>query len=390
MIPRIATRTAKDLARGYPVIAITGPRQSGKTTLARSSFPKKKYVSLEDPDNLEFALSDPRGFLSRLPDGGILDEVQHAPQLFSYLQTRTDLDDRQGLFVLTGSRQFDLMSKITQSLAGRVGLIQLLPFSLAELQSAGKAATSLEKQLWTGFYPPLYDRPLSPPGWHRNYVATYVERDVRQLINIKDLAAFRRFVRMCAARVGQLVNLSSLGNDCGITHNTVRSWLSLLEASYIIYLLYPHHRNFGKRLVKTPKMYFYDPGLAAWLLGIQTPEQLAVHPQRGPLFENLVVTEILKNSFNQGRDAPIFFWRNNTGDEIDIIIEQGNSLIPLEVKSGQTIIRDFFTGLTKWISLAGASAATPYLVYGGDEDQVRSGVQVVSWNNLPVLLENLG
>jgi predicted AAA+ superfamily ATPase len=389
MIPRNASKKTKELAKGYPVVALTGPRQSGKTTLARSAFPEKKYVSLEDPDNLEFALSDPRGFLSRLPDGGILDEVQNAPSLFSFIQTRTDLDGRQGLFILTGSQQFALMSKITQSLAGRVGMIQLLPFSLEELQSVDKGAKNLENQLWTGFYPPLYDRELSPLDWYGNYVTTYLERDVRQLINIKDLNTFRRFLRMCAARIGQLVNFSGLGNDCGVTHNTVRSWLSVLEASYILFLVYPHHQNFGKRLVKTPKLYFYDTGLASWLLGIQTPDHLAIHTLRGPLFENLVFSELLKERFNQGKPANLYFWRNNTGDEIDIIVEHGDTLIPIEVKSGQTISRDFFAGISKWIRLAGASSGTPYLVYGGDEDQDRSGTRVVSWKNLPSLTNRL-
>ncbi len=323
LINRTAGGTATELARAYPVIVITGPRQSGKTTLTRASFPDKPYVSLEDPDQRDFAKEDPRRFLSRYPDGAVLDEVQRVPDLFSYLQTRVDQDLRPGLFVLSGSQQFGVLSQVTQSLAGRVALVPLLPFSLEELQDAGREPNTLEEVLFTGFYPAIYDRGISPEIWYGNYVQTYIERDVRQMINVRDLSTFQRFVRMCAGRTGRLVNLTSLANDCGISHNTAKAWLSVLQASYIVHLLPPHHRNFDKRLLKTPKLYFLDPGLAAWLVGIRNAEQIEFHPMRGALFETLVVSELLKRRFHQGLTSNLFFWQDRHGREVDILIDRG-------------------------------------------------------------------
>ncbi len=294
MIKRAAHHTIMRLAKGFPVIAITGPRQSGKTTLARSAFPGKPYLTLEDPDTRLFAERDPRGLLSSYPDGLILDEAQRAPQIFSYLQGAVDNHLIPGKYILTGSQQFGLLSGITQSLAGRVGMVQLLPFAMDELDSAGMLTDNADHLMWYGMYPPLYDRDLVPTDWFPAYINTYIERDVRQIINIRGLSTFQRFIKMCAARCGQLLNLSSLATDCGITHNTAAAWISVLEASYIIFLLRPHFRNFNKRLVKTPKIYFLDTGLAAWLLGIREQGQIAFHAQRGALFENMVVTEFLK------------------------------------------------------------------------------------------------
>ena len=382
MIQRHAHQTVLELAKGFPFVAITGPRQSGKTTLSRSAFPGKPYVSLEDPDSREFADSDPRGFLAGYPDGAILDEVQRCPRLFSYLQTRADLDGRQGLFILTGSQQFDLFSGITQSLAGRVGMVQLLPFSSSELGQAGLLPASIDDVLFQGMYPPLYDRPLSPGQWYPGYVATYVERDVRQMINIRDLSSFQRFLRLCAARTGQLLNLSSLANDCGITHNTAKSWISILEASYIIHLLVPHHSNFNKRLIKSPKLYFYDTGLVSWLIGIHEKSQLTLHPLRGALFETWVVGELLKGRFNLGLHSNLYFWRDSTGNEIDVLFDRGLTLDPLEIKAGQTVTSDFFTGLRKWTALAGEKAGRPRLVYGGDDYQKRKDVEVIPWRKI--------
>ena len=382
MIARKALTTILELAKGYPFIAITGPRQAGKTTLSRMVFPDKPYVSLEDPDSREFAASDPRRFLARYPDGAILDEAQRSPELFSYLQTRADVDGRMGLYILTGSQQFGLLSGITQSLAGRVGMVQLLPFSSGELQEAGRLPETLDDLLYKGSYPPLYDRALIPAQWYAGYVTTYLERDVRQLINVRGLAAFQRFIRLCAGRTGQLLNLSSLANDCGITHNTARAWISILEASYVLFLLSPHHRNFNKRLVKTPKLYFYDTGLAAWLLGVQSSDQLAIHPQRGALFETWVMGELLKGRYNRSLPSNLFFWRDNTGNEVDVIVDQGLKLIPIEIKSGQTISADYFSSLRKWLSWAGAEAGNPYLIYGGDESQERSDGEVVPWREV--------
>lgn len=389
MIARKALTTILELAKGYPFIAITGPRQAGKTTLSRMAFPDKPYVSLEDPDTREFAASDPRRFLARYPDGAILDEAQRSPELFSYLQTRADVDGRMGLYVLTGSQQFGLLSGITQSLAGRVGMVQLLPFSSGELQTAGKLPESIDVFLYKGSYPPLYDRRLSPAQWHAGYVTTYLERDVRQLINVRDLALFQRFIRLCAGRTGQLLNLSSLANDCGITHNTAKAWISILEASYILFLLPPHHRNFNKRLVKTPKLYFHDTGLAAWLLGVQSADQLAIHPLRGALFETWVMGELLKGRFNRALPSNLFFWRDNTGNEVDVITDQGLTLMPIEIKAGQTISADFFTGIRKWISWAGTEAGRACLIYGGDERQERKEAEVVPWREVQGVAEAL-
>ena len=389
MINRSATLTLKKMAKGYPVITITGPRQSGKTTLARFVFAHKPYVSLEEPDQMEFAQEDPRGFLAQYPDGAILDEVQRCPALFSYIQGIVDKNKRSGLFILTGSQQFGLISKVTQSLAGRVGLLHLLPFSLGELKANGMAPKSLDDALFKGMYPPIYDRKLSPSSWYANYVLTYIERDVRQMVNVRDLTTFQRFVRMCAARTGQVLNLSGLANDCGITHNTAKAWLSVLEASYIIFLIKPHHRNFGKRLIKSPKLYFYDTGLAAWLLGINDAKQLSIHAMRGALFENLMISELLKGRFNKALASNLYFWRDNTGNEIDVLIEKTGTLIPVEIKSGQTVTKDYFTGLKKWLTIADATTGSSYVIYGGNEGQKRLGIEVLPWRDIAKLSDRI-
>ncbi len=380
MIQRDAANILNELAKGYYIITVTGPRQSGKTTLVKQVFSHKKYISLEDPDEREFAQEDPRQFLARIPEGAILDEVQRCPELFSYLQTRVDDDRLPGQFILTGSQQFGLLKKITQSLAGRVGLLELPPFTYAEIQKAGCAPNSLDELLFKGLYPPLYDRELNPSNWYKSYMQTYVERDVRQLLNIKNLSTFQRFLRMCAARVGQLLNLSNLANECGITHNTAKAWVSILEASFIVFLLQPHHRNYNKRLVKTPKLYFYDSGFATWLLGIQNPDQLSIHAMRGSLFEGWIISELVKNRFNQGLESNLYFWRDHTGNEIDVIVEQGEKLIPIEIKSGQTLSKTAFTGLRKWLKLAGDDADQSYLCYGGDDNYKRSETTVLAWS----------
>jgi len=382
MIPRQARETALRLARGFPVLAITGPRQSGKTTLARSGFADRAYVTLEDPDQRDQALMDPRGFLARFPEGAVLDEVQRAPDLVSYLQGLVDTRRRMGDFILTGSQQFGLMSRIGQSLAGRVGRIELLPFSVAELRDVGLVPPDLDGLLWRGGFPPLYDRPLAPGDWFPNYIATYLERDVRQLLAVRDLSLFQRFVRMCAARTGQLLNLSALANDCGVSHTTAREWLSVLEASYLIFLLPPYHRNFGKRLVKSPKLYFLDTGLAAALVGIADGASLNIHPQRGALFETLVVGELVKGRFNAGRPADLWFWRDNTGNEIDVVFETAGALQPVEIKSGATFVRDWLKGPRKWATLAGEGVLPAWLIYGGEERFASEGVQVLPWRDL--------
>ncbi|MCY4051622.1 MAG: DUF4143 domain-containing protein [Gammaproteobacteria bacterium] len=301
------------------------------------------------------------------------------PALFSYIQTHVDERQQPGEFILTGSQQFGLLSGITQSLAGRAALLTLLPMTYGELGHAKKTTPVLEKTLFDGAFPPIHSRLLDPYTWHENYVRTYLERDVRQLINVRNLRTFQRFLRMCAGRTGQLLNLFSLANDCGITHNTANAWISLLEASYVVHLLPPHHQNFNKRMVKTPKLYFLDTGLAAWLLGIQSYKQLISHVQKGALFETWVVSELLKARFNAGKASNLYFWRDRSGHEVDLVIDHGTELSALEIKSGQTINKDYFKGLEFWQKLAGKSAGQSRLVYGGDNRQICSNVIVLPW-----------
>lgn len=384
MINRSAVATLKQLATWYPAVALTGPRQAGKTTLAQSVFPDKTYRSLEDPDQREFALNDARGFLEQFPDGAILDEVQRTPELFSYLQTRMDADRRMGQFILTGSQQFSLNQSISQSLAGRVGYLHLLPFTYEEL-CTGAAPENLESMLTQGFYPPVFDRGIPPHIWYADYVATYIERDLRQLINVRDLAAFQRFLRMCAARTGQMLNLSALAADCGITHNTAKSWISILEASYLVVLLPPWHRNLGKRLVKTPKLYFLDTGLAAWLAGVRKADDLKLGALRGPLFETWVVSELTKHLCNNALSERLYFWRDSVGNEVDLLVESGpETAFPIECKAGQTVAGDWFKPLQSFCQAAGIADSA--LIYGGKTNQSRSQTPVFSWVSMPELI----
>jgi predicted AAA+ superfamily ATPase len=382
MIPRHATSTLQRLAKGFPILALTGPRQSGKTTLAKHVFAQKAYVSLENPDELEFANTDPRRFLARFDQGAILDEVQRCPALLSWLQTLVDERGVMGDFVLTGSAQFELIAGITQSLAGRVGRIELLPLSTEELKAANKLPKDLNTMLLQGGYPSLYDRDVSPQDWFGNYIATYIERDVRQLIAVRDLSQFQRFVKMCAARSGQLLNLTSLGADCGLSANTAREWLSVLEASYLVTRLQPHHQNFGKRLVKSPKLYFLDVGLMAWLLGIRDANTLDTHAARGALFETFVVSELIKQRFNQSQASDLYFWRDSAGHEVDVLLETPTGLQAIEIKSGSTFATDWIKSLKKWQTLAGGDALTPQLIFGGTGLYEREDCKVMGWQNL--------
>ncbi|MEI6208864.1 MAG: ATP-binding protein [Desulfuromonadales bacterium] len=388
MIPRDAEQTFRTLLKGFPVITLTGPRQSGKTTLAKSIFSDRPYTTLEDPDTRQAAQDDPRSFLERFPDGAVLDEVQRCPELLSYLQAIVDNDGRMGLYILTGSQQFGLMSGITQSLAGRTAFVELLPFSLAELASAGKVPVSNDAMLLTGCYPPLYDREVPPSAWFGAYVTAYIERDVRQMLKIQELETFQRFVRLCAGRVGQLLNLSSLATECGITHNTAKAWISVLEASYLVFLLRPHHANFNKRLVKMPKLYFYDAGLVSWLLGIRTTDHMMTHPRRGSIFENFIIAELIKSRLNKGERPQMYFWRDSNGNEIDVIVEQSNHLMPIEIKSGKTVTRESFAGLNKWRDLAGGVVMEPTLIYGGADDYSHNGIRVVGWEQAGQVLNS--
>ena len=397
MIPRALRPVLRRVSHQYPVVTLTGPRQSGKTTLIRDAFPNHDYVSLEDPDQRTFALDDPRGFLDQFRGGVVLDEVQRAPDLFSYVQTISDASGRTGQFILSGSQNFLLLQSISQSLAGRSAVLHLLPFSLSELErrrplpvsSIGRTlprrpATGRDvmETLFRGFYPRIHDKALDPQRWLRDYDQTYVERDVRQVVNVGELETFRRFVRLCAGRNGQLLNLSALGNDCGVTHTTARRWLSVLETSFLVTLLRPHHRSFNKRLVKSPKLYFLDSGLVCYLLGIRAPDELRLHAARGSIFESFVLSELLKTRLHAGMSPDCYFWRDSAGHEIDILVEDGPELVAVEVKSGQTVASDFFKGLRYWRALLDDPAAPAALVYGGDRSFRREGVTVYRWSVL--------
>lgn len=389
MIPRTLAPIFTSLAGQYPVITVTGPRQSGKTTLCRTTFPEKSYVNLEAPDTRDFARNDPRGFLATYKDGAILDEIQRAPELLSYLQPIVDENPAPGRFILTGSQQFDVMTHVTQSLAGRTALLKLLPLCIEEL-SAADIQMPVDQQLLTGFYPRIYDSKLDPTQALGNYFETYVERDIRQLINIKDLALFEKFVRLCAGRVGQLLNLQSLGNDVGISHTTARTWLTLLEASYIVYVLQPWHTNLSKRQIKSPKLYFYDVGLAAYLLGIENESHVSRHPLRGNLFENLIVIEALKYRFNRGKRSNLYFWRDAKGNEIDLVIESGPDIAAVEIKAGATVSSDWFKGLHTFSAKLLAPPKVNALIYSGTEQQRRSDVTVWRATDVAALMQEVG
>lgn len=377
------------LAQAFPVVAIVGPRQSGKTTLSRTTFPDYQYVSLEDLDHREFALQDPRGFLSQYSGGVIIDEIQRVPSLFSYIQTQVDSNDQPGQYILTGSAHLMLLENLTQSLAGRAALLKLLPLSFAELQKHDCLKTACVEQLFTGFYPRIYKHSIDPVDWYPNYIQTYLEKDVREMVNIKKLTEFKRFVALCAGRHGQLLDITSLANDAGISRVTAKEWLSLLEASFLIYLLPPFHNNYSKRLIKSPKLYFYDSGLVCSLLKIKTTDQLETHYLKGAIFEGCMITEVIKRRYNQGLEPHIYFWKESNGKEIDCIIEQANQLLSIEIKSGKTINADFFKGLTYWQTLSGEKPENSYLIYGGDHVQQRQAASVLGWRDTEMLLDQV-
>ena len=384
MIKREITPCLVALFEQYPFVTVTGPRQSGKTTLCRAAFPQLDYVNLEAPDQREFAESDPRGFLGRLGEGAILDEIQRVPDLLSYLQVLADEAGRNSLFVLTGSEQFQLSDAISQSLAGRTALLHLLPFSLAERRQTG-ASDGIDDILYSGFYPRIHDRKLEPRQALGDYFETYVERDVRRVGEIRNLANFRRFVRLCAGRVGQLANLSSLGADAGVSHTTASHWLAILEASHVVFRLPPFHANIRKRLVKTPKLYFHDVGLASHLIGIEHAGQIGTHPLRGSLFENAVVLEVLKHRFNRGRRSNLSFFRDSGGLECDLLYETGSGMGAIEAKSGATVASDWFDSLNR-VAKELPDITTRAVVYGGAERQSRRDGDVVPLTGLSGML----
>ncbi len=387
IIDREIGKQVVERSRKYPVVSITGPRQSGKTTLAQALFPDYAYVSLERPDYREQAQEDPNRFLRTFSDGVILDEVQRAPDLFSYIQVIVDEARKPGQFILTGSQNFLLLEQISQSLAGRVAIFRLPPFSFDELQSSQYAHKDLDTYLFTGTYPPVYDREYEPHVWYMDYIQTYIERDVRNVRKVTDLALFQKFLGLCAGRAGQLLNLNSLAGECGITHNTARDWMSVLEASYLVFRLQPYHKNFSKRIVKQSKLYFYDSGLLCALLGLHNPSQLAQHYLRGSIFETFVVGELVKARWFKGLSGYSCFWRDRHGHEIDYLIETPQSVVPVEIKSGETINSSMFEGLKYWSKLSGTQPDKGYLIYGGNENQQRRNGRVVAWTEMPEVLK---
>jgi predicted AAA+ superfamily ATPase len=381
MIQRIAKVKLIDLASKFKAVAVTGARQTGKTTLVKQVFKSKPYVSLENPDTRNFALEDPRGFLQTYPNGAILDEVQRVPALFSYLQEVLDNSKVKGLFILSGSNNFLLQQTIYQTLAGRVGYINLLPFSISELKKAKLLSTDDDTLMLKGFYPPIYDQEIPPADWCPNYIRTYIEKDVRQIKNITDLIVFERFIKLLAGRSGQELNNSALAVETGVDVKTIQSWIGILESSFIIYLLKPHHKNFNKTIVKRPKVYFYDSAIVCYLLGIRDNSQLQTHPLRGAIFEGMVVTELIKKRTNAGLPINLFYWRDKTGHEIDIIIDNAGKLLPIEIKSGKTINTEFFKNMDYWSDLSKVKKSM--VLYAGSQNQKRSnGRETLNWRSL--------
>lgn len=375
MIQRDASEVLLRFSKQYPVVTVTGPRQSGKTTLVKHLFKDKSYFNLEQISHFEFASNDPEGFISQMKDGGIIDEIQRVPKLLNQIQAVVDEKKKNGFFILTGSSQFELLSEVSQSLAGRSALFTLLPLSLNELKKAGMNFSN-PLNIYQGFMPRIIDEKLNPSEALDFYFRTYVERDLRNLMQIKNLSQFQMFVKMCAGRTGQLLNLSNLGSDAGVSHTTVKEWISILKASYIIFTLEPFSGNIAKRLMKAPKLYFYDVGLAAFLLGIENEKQILTHPLYGNLFENMVVCEFLKYRFNCGKPANMNFYRDSSGNEVDIICNLADKLIPVEIKAGMTVRDDFFKGLNYLNKTINNLTDDKIIVYGGDTVQRRSNALI--------------
>lgn len=387
MIERTIAPVLLKLAESFPVVTLTGPRQSGKTTLCRSLFPDLPYINLEAPDQRALANADPRGFLARIPEGAVLDEIQRVPDLVSYLQTVVDemlWQKKPVKYILTGSQQFEVSQAVSQSLAGRTALLKLLPLSIQELSSSGRIA-SLDELLLSGFYPRIHSDAVSVSASQLlgDYLETYIERDIRQLTELRDLATFEKFVRLCAGRVGQIINMNSLAGDTGISHTTAKAWLSLLEASYVVFILRPWFGNVSKRLIKSPKLYFYDVGLASYLLGIQSAQQMSRDPLRGGLFENMIVIEALKYRYNQGERNNLYFYRDANGHEVDLLLDAGGKLYPIEIKSGATVVKDYFDSIQKLsVVLAASVQQGGAVVYGGTDNYAYKDFSVVAYSNM--------
>lgn len=381
MIKRQLAPYLEQVFKKYPVVTLTGPRQSGKTTLCRAVFPNMPYVNLEALDQRQYAVDDPRGFLSQFPNGAILDEIQRTPDLPSYLQEIIDEAGRNSLFILTGSQNLQLANTVSQSLAGRTAVLNLLPLSVPEVVSASDVSV-VEELIFTGGYPRIYDQDLNPTRALSDYVATYVERDIRELSSIESLPEFRRFMQLCAGRVGQIINYNNLGNEAGVSGPTIKKWIGLLESTYIAFSLRPYFRNISKRIIKSPKFYFYDVGLACYLLGIESPEQLRSHPLRGALFENLVVSECLKYRFNLGKQSNLFFYRDSSGNEVDLVLEQALEPILLEAKASSTLNKSFARGFESFIEATNFTKSQRMLVYQGESKKSAFGMHVIDVFNL--------
>ncbi|MFY7733638.1 MAG: ATP-binding protein [Bacteroidia bacterium] len=381
MIQRVASTKIKQLTKKFPAIGLLGPRQSGKTTLAKELFPKKPYISFENQDNVILAMSDPRAFLTKYKTGAIFDEIQRVPELLSYMQGVIDSQpNKVGLFVITGSQNLLLLESVSQTLAGRIAFIHLLPFSIAELATSKFSTQSLNKLILNGGYPRLYDKKISPPDFYPNYLLTYVERDVRQIKNIANLSLFQRFLKICATRVGQEINYTSIGNDTGVDQKTIMSWFGILEASFIAFRLQPFYNNLGKRITQMPKLYFYDTGLCCSLLEIDNESHVNTHPLRGSLFENLIILELLKKRLNNGQRSNLYYWRERTGIEIDILMEQATQIIPVEIKTATTFNSDFLKGINYWKKL-NPSIKNSYLVYTGKASAI-DNTDILNWKQI--------
>jgi len=391
IIKRQIASHLKNLAKQFPVIGVMGPRQSGKTTLAKETFPDYAYVSLEDLDRRASAKEDPRGFFATYADkkGVIIDEIQEVPELFSYMQGIVDQAYKPGYFIVTGSQHFLMYEKITQTLAGRIALLTLLPLSIHELKEAELLPPSIEPLLLKGGYPRLYAQPFEVNAWVSNYISTYVEKDVRQMLKVSDVITFQKLIKLCAATVGNLLNYSNMARDLDISANTVKAWISILEASYIIKLLQPYHQNFNKRVIKTPKLYFYDTALVCFLLGIRTAEEFHLHPFKGAIFESFIISEMFKYNYNHNELPQIYFWRDTQGHEIDAIIEKslGNT-VPIEIKASMTITDSFFKGIAEWQEIT-KQPTTPYIIYAGQENMFRKKGDVFAWQNIDAMLKQI-
>jgi predicted AAA+ superfamily ATPase len=389
LIERDISEKVLEAASEYPVVAIIGPRQSGKTTLAQLAFPTHRYISLEDYDIRAIAHEDPRRFLSDYPTktGIILDEIQHAPQLLSYMQTIVDREKKKGYFIITGSQNFLMDEAITQTLAGRMAVLTLLPLSIHELERATLLPEKVETLIYKGAYPRAHAEKIAIDRLYKNYIMLYIERDVRMIKNVANLTTFGRFMRLCANHIGREVNLSTLGGECGIDHNTAKAWMSVLEASYVIVLLQPYYKNFGKRLIKSPKLYFIDTGIACNLLKIRSAQELTDHYLRGELFESLMISDLLKQHYNLEQEPSLYFWRDQGQHEIDCIVDTSPYQIPVEIKASKTVSKSFFEQLGYWKDLTEQSAAPQYVLYGGSEDHSWNEVKVLSWRSAGKLIQ---